>query len=556
MITWLQTRFQKGYQLIFLLVLAIVIVAFVFTIGAGPSSGPGARDLEATDFFGYRLGTAQGRENFQRDGFWSHLLRHGQEPRSIETFLLRATYLGLANELGLAPPNDEEIIRFVRSRAFFQGPDGRFDSRSYQEFLEELHNFRITEAEIFRILAEDFMAEKAERLMTGPGFLSATEVERQMAAMHIAWSIQTASFPLDRITYDHELTEEDLIEFHAANTGRYQSTPQRVIAYFRLSPDRFRDAVRTPSENDLRRHFEAHPDRFPAPNGESNEEEMEETETEESDETSAGTDIFALVKDAVRDDLIQQRARAELRSYVTRLTRELWEVRELTGQMETILVREGISLTTLPPVDEGRLPEGQNWPRAVRDIITGLNLENRPFSDPVAVGDDFLMIFLQELIPASPLPFAEVRTEVEEDLRAERRREKRASLTLEWRDSLRAAISGEESSFASVAEDLELDLANYEAFTRMDPPEGLPWQIFNALDDLRPGDVSSLINAGDKGVFIFVESRELPEDPTALEGFSDRRSMVMNFVKNQLRQSTGFEYIERTKPFVLEENLF
>lgn len=548
MITWLQTRFQKGYQLLFLLLLAIVIVAFVFTIGAGPSSGPGSRDLASTDFFGYNLGTQQGRERFQEDGFWSHLLRQGREPQSMESFYQRAAYLGMAREIGLAGPREEEIIQFLRTRRFFHGPNGRFDSRKYQEFLEDLPNFNMTESRIFRILAEDFIAERAERLLSGPGFILPIEVEKQLAAMNITWSIQTASFPLDKITYEDEISEEELIAFHAENTGRFQSNPQRVIEYLRITPDRFLADLREPSESDLRRHFQNHPDRF-APTEEENADDEEETGEEQSDP-------FLLVKQPVREDLLQQRARTELRNYATRLTRELWEVRELTGEIASILERDNLTLVTLPAFNEGELPADVDWPRNLRSVITELNLQNRPFSDPVAVGEDFLMIFLREIIPASPLPFDEVREEVEEDLRAERRREKRAEQALAWREQLIAAIEDEETSFADQAAELDLEWAAYENFTQMDRPEGLSWQLLGALADLRSGSVSPLQTIEGRGVFIYVEQRSLPEDPQSLDGFADRQRMLSDYVATQRTQSTIFEFIEREKPFVFEVNLF
>ncbi len=41
MISWLQTNFQKHFRVLFIVLLGVIIVAFVFTIGAAPGIGDG-----------------------------------------------------------------------------------------------------------------------------------------------------------------------------------------------------------------------------------------------------------------------------------------------------------------------------------------------------------------------------------------------------------------------------------------------------------------------------------------------------------------------------------
>ena len=64
MISWLQTRFQKHYQVLFLVLLAVIIVAFVFTIGASPGIGRADRTGPRREVFGTSLTTEQDQRDF------------------------------------------------------------------------------------------------------------------------------------------------------------------------------------------------------------------------------------------------------------------------------------------------------------------------------------------------------------------------------------------------------------------------------------------------------------------------------------------------------------
>lgn len=129
MITWIQTRFQTGYKILFFLVLIVVIVAFVFTIGEAPGMGRGGDRGEPMEYFGYDLRSRPDQQEITRLAAISFYTSRGRDPgEQLEQYAFnRLAYLGTGRQMGLPAPTDRELQQFIATRDAFRGPDGRFD---------------------------------------------------------------------------------------------------------------------------------------------------------------------------------------------------------------------------------------------------------------------------------------------------------------------------------------------------------------------------------------------------------------------------------------------
>ena len=557
MITWLQTRFQKGYQFLFLALLAIVIVAFVFTIGAQPS-GPGGRpSLEQTDFFGYNMATQRGQQDLQIRGQYSYFFRYGEFPRSADYFYQRALFAGLARDIGLQPPTENELIAFIRTRRAFQNQQGRFDREIWQEFIEDLQtNPNLSESDAYSILAEDFMAERMGSLLAGPSPVREAEVRRQWAAQHIQWTIETASFELDRIQYEGEPTEEELQEFYEENLGRYEIPMKRVMSYTEVRAEDFMDQVAEPSEDDLRRHFSRHPHRFPDPREEEeNEEEEENGETEALEEIpDEETDHFDRVRQEVLDDFLLTQARQLANRFITSLAIELWDLRNDPEGITELLEENQLPRISLEPVRDGNMPDEVDWPREFRTNINRLTTD-RPISDPIAHQETFLILFLDGEIPPSYETFEDIRDQVMEDFIEEQTRALRAENTTSWREALAASLEDEESSFEEKAASLDLTYNLFEEFSFADAPEELPRQILFQLSDLRQGEISELFTTNGQGYLVHLKVRQVPTEPEDPEEIVSRLEMLRNMVGDENPENIARQLMQRYAPFLLEQEI-
>ena len=67
MISWIQRYFQSHFKVIFAVLLGVLIISFVFTIGAAPGIGRADRQVVEQHFFGYNLGLQTDQQRLMGD---------------------------------------------------------------------------------------------------------------------------------------------------------------------------------------------------------------------------------------------------------------------------------------------------------------------------------------------------------------------------------------------------------------------------------------------------------------------------------------------------------
>ena len=106
MISWLQTNLQKHFRFLFIILLGVVIVAFVFTIGAAPGIGDGRQNIPNLRFFDVELTTESQRQEFFNEAYYSSLLSGApmSQDQLNQYAFNRAAALHLANIHNLPGP--------------------------------------------------------------------------------------------------------------------------------------------------------------------------------------------------------------------------------------------------------------------------------------------------------------------------------------------------------------------------------------------------------------------------------------------------------------------
>ena len=132
MISWIQKTFQQHFRAIFAVLLAIIIISFVFTIGAAPGIGRAERQSLERRVFGYNLGSQEDQSRLFGDAALSAQLQAGFSPESSELqsyAFQRAASLSLADELHIPPTSTQEVSEFIKTLRVFAGQDGQFDAQ-------------------------------------------------------------------------------------------------------------------------------------------------------------------------------------------------------------------------------------------------------------------------------------------------------------------------------------------------------------------------------------------------------------------------------------------
>ena len=160
MISWIQHHLIRHGRWIFLSLLALIIVAFVFTIGNTPGCTTDRSGYEENLFYGIDLNAPRDRELIIEKVQTSASL-NGQTIRSDEQFesllLSRIALLNLAGEIGIPSPSQEVLAEFIRTKSVFQDEEGAFSPESYTSFVDNIEsNPRTTQGLIILVLEEDY----------------------------------------------------------------------------------------------------------------------------------------------------------------------------------------------------------------------------------------------------------------------------------------------------------------------------------------------------------------------------------------------------------------
>ena len=141
MISWIQNHLIRHGRWIFLSLLALIIVAFVFTIGNTPGCTTDRSGYQENLFYGIDLNAPREREVIIEKVQLSAFL-NGQQIRSEEQFQSQLTsriaLLHLADELGVPAPDQASLADFITTKNAFRGADGEFSADAYTSFVDNI----------------------------------------------------------------------------------------------------------------------------------------------------------------------------------------------------------------------------------------------------------------------------------------------------------------------------------------------------------------------------------------------------------------------------------
>ncbi len=273
MISWIQRNFQRHFRTIFALVLFVMIVSFIFTIGATPGIGRGDSSRTRTQpFFGYNLASTEDQQHIFGDAALSIYLHYGfpiGDNAQLERYALeRTATIALADQLRIPAPSGDVLADYIKTMGAFADANGAFDPDKYNTFRETQvlagFNSPATVADVYRVLTNNWRAEQASKLLAGPGYVLPGDIKTQLARDDTQWTLAVAS--VDYTKYDPALspTPAEITNFFDANPARYQ-VPDRVsLDYIDFPAADFVPQVNV-TDADARAYYDANPARFPKP---------------------------------------------------------------------------------------------------------------------------------------------------------------------------------------------------------------------------------------------------------------------------------------------------
>ena len=356
MISWIQHHLIRHGRWLFLFLLAIIIVAFVFTIGATPGCTTDRSGYEENLFYGIDLNSSRESEVITEKVLLSAIL-NGQQISSDEQFqnqlTSRIALLHLAEEIGVPSPSQETLSKYITTKAIFRGDDGEFSADSYTKFVDSIESNPLTsQGLVIAVLEEDYRINQSGSVLSGPGYTLPSEAIAQTQRNATELNLVIAELKYADFTPEIALEETALREYYDANTLRYE-IPERIKAsYVFFDIEGHVGKVPQPSEAELQEHFISKQDVFVA--------DYESTKSEPTDPDAGAeaempkepdTVTFSDVRDAVTQSyLIEQETRMAneaAQSFAYTLYRD--EINRDSAAFKALLKKENLSLTKIEP---------------------------------------------------------------------------------------------------------------------------------------------------------------------------------------------------------------
>jgi peptidyl-prolyl cis-trans isomerase D len=544
MISWISNLIQKRGKIIFSVLLAIIIVAFVFTIGAGPGIVKDERNRYVNDFYGINLNNQADIRKLSNATMISRYIngiRQYDESQFQQQMLLRQVRLHLADTLAIPEPTTEQLREFIAQKRNFQDDSGRFDKTIFSEFIDSMKGGSvIDEAFVMTVLRQDYILETVDELFSAPGLVSPTELEAAFARDNTTWSIEIAKFDYEAFNPEISPSDEQLIEYYTENQLRYEIPDAYTVSYTVITIDDM--PVETEAtEEDLMEFYLTNRVLFID----------RETELRKPDESGAEPLSEEAVFEALKSDVLiaynrdqQSRTAAHL---ANDLVGQLFEesIAYKSDEFGQMLETHGLELQTLEPftADPKSQPAG-----IVPDELfrTALRLDaDRYYSDVVANEDQtqYYIAFLESITPSRIPSMEEVKEAVIADYRVAEKAALFSAKGAELHDKLFAAAQ-ESESLEIEATKLSLGYEKVDTFKLVERPATVPYQILRELESLDEGEVSDMITADEFGYFIHVVEKSTPEVDKSSPAYTTIETGMNNFSAYARYQSLLKELID------------
>lgn len=528
MISWIQTYFQKHFRAVFAVLLGVVIISFVFTIGAAPGIGRAGNKVLEQPFYGHNLGNEQDARRIFNDGRYSAALR-GMSGAGQEYALARIAGLALADELHVPTPTEKELGAFVATLPAFKDEQGNFAATRYKQFEDSLKTSRdFTIADANRVFRDDARLEAVGKIISGPGYVLPGDVAEFLKRTDATWSLVTAS--LDYASFDAGVSVNDvaLQKFFEENAFRYEVPARPKLSLVEFKSAEFIPAT-APSEEEMRTFYNANAARFPV--AEEKKDEKAPTVSLDANAAKPVADNFPKVRAQVEQTMKELAGRNRASKAANDFTVAVYErkVAANSPDLATLIASFQRTAVALAPFTFDNPPADRAWLPQYAEQITRLN-KDRFFSDPVPSPEGYVVFLWNDSLPSYKPTLAEAKDKVAADYKDAEKRKRFVDAGKALRTKLQAAATA--GNFEAAAKAEKLEVKSFANFSLRQPPQDLPYATYGALQAaLEKGDVSEMVPTGDKGVFTYIADKKLPDLTPANPRFAE--------VQKQLAQYTA-----------------
>ena len=486
MIDAVQRFLAKHRRWLFACLLVVVVVPFVFTIGATPGCVGGRKQRDKM-FFGVDISSAMEVEDLQRATAFSLHFSGCSESIPLDSAMMaRAAWLWIASALQIPDPGEVELRDFIRSRPAFLDEDGNFSEERYDDFFQALRD-QAPELEQFmaRTLADDWRIGTVAGTLAAANFSLPSEALLRAQQLNTEWKLSGATLRFADFHPAIDVSESDLETFFAAHRDLFRTPVQVVFDYAKFSKP-IGEVCAEDGEQILA---------YLRANGLCN---NDDDPTIPKDGETKSEAIVAAA---------EQVAMARASEFIYRI----YGFEENPQWNELCAAGEEFAATIHGPcsASSNGAYDGDPAPESVRRAALQLAGENR-LSQPLSDGDGIYVAILRRRVESRERPFWEVRTAVEQGYRRQKQVDLFLDNAMRTREKLLAKLAGGES-FSDAARALGMDVQKSISFTIKKLPQEIPQEWIGSFLGLNCGGLTDfmLISRPDLQLW-FVDGKKIP----------------------------------------------
>jgi len=525
MISWLQNLLQKHYKWLFTILLGVIIIAFVFTIGASPGIGRAKGKMAKSLYYGVDLNSEHEVRDLMVATNISFLLATGQalvfQAQAEQAFLQRAALIHLANTLQIPEPTEAELAAYIKTIPYFQDFQGRFNDTQYQEFLTMVKNDPVLNQQIAReTIIDDYRISLVEKVLKGPGYVIPYEAQFDADKLETLWSIDVAEFDFYKFDPKIQVTEEQINEYYENHKDQYVSSEQVHASLILFKRDHYQGKVELPTDAELEAFFNKNTGMFATADGtipQLNDVKKEATEAymNKKAEREAGEDAFNFAYE-IYDGKIQKGS----------------------PEFNQLMDKYNVTLADLPAYDKDNLLPDSSLPGAL--LRQAFTLSDQQFvSDVLPVEENSALLIFNGKEPSVVQPLAKVRNEVKADVLLELKAKAFQTRAEEIHKQLAEDLK-DKINFSKVAAQDSVSIESFNNFTLKDSPKGLNPLILQSMLTMSTGKLSKAIITDTKVFYVYVKDKKEPE-------FEADNAEVQKIYKEMVplaAEATGYATIE------------
>lgn len=324
--------------------------------------------------------------------------------------------------------SDSQLGQLVRAIPYFQR-EGRFDPALYEAILrrEGTHP-----AEFEARLRNESLAVQVQRGLSETAFVTEDDVARVLRLLQQERRLSYAVIASDRFTTGVQVSEQEIADYYKANQDAFRTTEEVRVQYVLLSATEVGRQYQ-PTEEDLRQAYEAEAARYVVP-----------------ERRRASHILLNVPADA--DDTKAQVAKERAESIAKEAASgaDFAAMAKKQSEDPSTAARGG---------DFGDITPGLLPPELEAAVFA---LKPGEVSPPVRTRFGFHVVKLVSLTPEARKPFAEVRQELAEQVRARKGEER----FLEQAERFRNLVYEHPDGLEPAAQSLDLDVRTSDWFSR------------------------------------------------------------------------------------------